>query len=41
LWGASAPAGAEKDAVLDRVDDGLDRLRAWRAAGGPAVDEFV
>ena len=38
LWGDSVSAGPETDAVLQRVDGGLQHLRAWRAAGCPRLD---
>jgi len=41
LWGDNAPPGAERQSVLDCVDEGIGRLRAWRDAGRPPLDKFV
>ena len=41
IWSDTAPAGAERDAVLQQVDRGLQRLAAWQAAGGPPLDTFI
>lgn len=41
IWGAGAHAGAAEEVVLFQVDEALMRLRRWRAAGFPRLDEFV
>ncbi len=38
LWAGSAPAGAERADVLDRITAALARLRAWRRAGFPPLE---
>lgn len=40
IWAASSPDRKQRQAVLALVEDGLCRLRAWRAAGLPPLDEF-
>ena len=37
----TAAAGPEKQGVLDRVEEGLRQLQAWRHAGCPRLDRFV
>jgi hypothetical protein len=33
LWRAESPPWDEREAVLGRIEAGLERLRAWRDAG--------
>lgn len=34
LWREASPAQGEVEAVLERIEAGLERLRAWRRSGG-------
>ncbi|NIA20561.1 MAG: hypothetical protein GWP05_01030 [Anaerolineaceae bacterium] len=40
IWAASPPDREQRGAVLTLVEDGLCRLRDWRSAGFPPLDEF-